>query len=112
MGAAPIDEGRHLTRLLVIIGLTAVAQLVVMAAIGWRTPGASLVPDERERRIMDRGASRAYTLLTTGILVLVFGAWLGWNGFVLINALVFLYLAADVVRILSELRMHRSRLTG
>jgi hypothetical protein len=90
-------------RQLVLFGVTAVLQLLIMG-IGYlllsrqapdeaRTP-----PDERDRAIMQRSMSVAYYVLMTGTglvgIVMAFNA----SGWKIIHAAIFMIVAAEVVR--------------
>lgn len=91
----------------VIIGLTVIL-VVGHAVIAIAKPSeASDTMDERERAIRGHASAAAYELLSLG-LVLVLGASLFyWNTFIVVNGVLFVFVLADCVRYILEIRSYR-----
>ena len=106
-GAAPLDEGLFAARMLENAVASIAIQLASVAVLARRDPDPVFTPDEREQWFEYRGASRAYQVISIGILVVVVGNFLAWSRFAIVNAVVLIYLLSEAMKIVTELSLLR-----
>ena len=106
-GAAALDEGLFAARMLEIMVASIALQLASVAVLARRDPDPAFVPDEREQLFEYRGASRAYQVISIGILVVVAGNFLAWSRFAIVNAVVLIFLLSEAMKIGIELSLLR-----
>ncbi len=62
-----------------------------------------MMPDEREHRIESRGIAISYHLLCTGVILTIGAAWLGWNAIFVVHFIAFVFILAEITRIVVEI---------
>lgn len=82
-----------------------VAAIIVFAI---RRPGeAGAGPDERERQIERSAGNAAYTLLAIGLVNVIIGSYLGWTKFETVNAVLAVFVFAEMSRYALEIFAYR-----
>ena len=99
-GAAAMSIGRLVA--VMIGGLILMIVAVVIVALLNRGKG-TMVPDEREHRIESRGITISYHMLCTGVVMTIGAAWLGWNAVIIMHILAFVFIMAEMSRLVVEL---------
>lgn len=103
MGA--IDEGLFFGRMVFAVVVGVIVQVAAIAVIAIQSPkDANVNPDERERLIEYRGSFAAYNVVAFGTVTIIGGSYFGWTKFGVVNALLFVFLAAEVVKGAIEIR--------
>ena len=107
--AAGAPDERYLLALTipVVIWLTIVTVIahIVVAVLNPREARTNL--DERERKIAADAIRWAYGLVSIGIFGVILGSALLWNTFFVVNALLFVFIAAESLRYALELAAYR-----
>jgi hypothetical protein len=86
----------------ILVGL--VLMIVVVSAVAiWNRRSGSMMPDEREHQIEKRGFVISYHLLCAGVLLTLAGAWWGWTATILVHVLTFMFLLAELTRVVVEI---------
>jgi hypothetical protein len=86
----------------IIIGLIIMIVVVTIVAIANRGEG-DMRPDEREHRIESRGFMISYHMLCTGVILTIGAAWLGWSAIIVIHLLAFIFIMAEMTRVMVEI---------
>lgn len=86
----------------IVVGLVVMIIAVAAVAVLNRRDG-TINPDEREHRIESRGFTISYHMLSTGVMLTIGGAWLGWSAIVVIHVLAFAFILAEMTRIMVEI---------
>ena len=82
-----------------------VAVLVALAIARPKEAGAGL--DEREQAIERRAGSAAYTLLAIGLVNVVVASFFGWSKFMTVNAVIAVFVLAELFRYVTEILAFR-----
>lgn len=82
-----------------------VAAIVVLAI--HRPKEAEASPDERERHIERSAGSIAHTLLAIGLVNVIVGSYAGWSKFATVNAVLAVFILAELVRYAVEIFAYR-----
>ena len=82
-----------------------VAAIVVFAIRRPQEAGAA--PDERERQIERSAGNAAYTLLAIGLVNVIIGSYFGWSKFETVNAVLAVFVFAEVSRYAIEIFAYR-----
>jgi biotin transporter BioY len=98
--AASMSIGRLVTVL--FWGLIILIIAVVAVSLLNRREG-TMVPDEREHRIESRGITFSYHMLCTGVIMTIGAAWLGWSLVMIVHILAFVFIMAEMSRLVVEL---------
>ena len=82
----------------VIIAITVihVAAISVIAILEPREADAPL--DERERAIKHRATASAYEILSVGLVLIIGGSLFFWNTYLVVNAILLLFIVAESIR--------------
>ncbi len=86
----------------IIVGLVVMIIAVSVVAVVNRRDG-TMMPDEREHRIESRGIVLSYHMLCTGVILVIGGAWFGWNSLVVIHVLAFAFILSEMTRVIVEI---------
>lgn len=100
-----IDEGLFFGRMIFAVIAGVVVQVAAIAAIAILNPKeANAKRDERERVLQHRGTAAAYFVLSFGTVTIVGGSYFDWTKFAVVNAFLFVFLLAEIVRGAVEIR--------
>ena len=95
---APDEPGLLALMIPAIVAVTIINIVANVAVAVWKPGEAKSGMDERERGIAHRGAARGYVLLQIGVIMVIVGSFFSWNPFLIVNALVFVLIAAETAR--------------
>lgn len=82
-----------------------VAALIAFAVVTPDEAAGGL--DERERTIERSAGSAAYTFLAVGLVSVILGSYAGWSKFTTVNAVLLVFVAAEISRYLIEILAYR-----
>ena len=99
-GAASMSIGRLVAFMIGSLIIMIVA--VVIVALLNRGEG-TMNPDEREHRIESRGFTISYHMLCTGVIFTIGAAWLGWSAVIIVHIVAFVFIMAEMSRLVVEL---------
>jgi phosphate/sulfate permease len=99
-GDASLSIGRLVAFMMGSMILMIVA--VAIVALLNRHQG-TMAPDEREHRIESRGITISYHMLCTGVIMTIGAAWLGWSLVTTVHILAFVFIMAEMSRLVVEL---------
>jgi|CXWL01.1.fsa_nt_gi hypothetical protein len=103
-----IDEGLFFGRMVFAVIVGVAVQVAAIIVIAIQNPKeASADADERERLIEYRGSFAAYNIIAFGVVTIIGGSYFGWTRFAVVNALLFVFLVAEVVKGAIEIRGFR-----
>ena len=109
--ALPDGPAREMDFLWLAAGATIATIVIHVAAIvvfAVRQPGeAGAGPDERERQIERSAGNAAYTLLAIGLVNIVIGSYFGWSKFETVNAVLAVFVFAEMSRYAFEIFAYR-----
>jgi hypothetical protein len=109
--ALPDGPAREMDFLWLAAGATIATIVIHVAAIivfAVRQPGeAGAGPDERERQIERSAGNAAYTLLAIGLVNIVIGSYFGWSKFETVNAVLAVFVFAEMSRYALEIFAYR-----
>ena len=91
----------------VVIWLTIVTVVAHVVVAALNPSEVSTALDERERMIAANATRWAYGLLSVGIFGVITGSAFYWSTFFVVNALLFVFIAAESVRYALELAAYR-----
>lgn len=95
-------------RLLLAAVVSLVIQVGGIIAVAAANPKeATINPDERDLQIERRAITWAYHIMWVGLFGVVIGAYLGWNMLITLNAVMFVFLIAEIVRCSLEIAAYR-----
>jgi Na+/H+ antiporter NhaD/arsenite permease-like protein len=107
--AAGAPDERYLLAMtipvVILLTIITVVAHVVVAMLNPRDVRTDL--DERERKIAADATRWAYSLLCIGIFGVIVGSAFLWNTFFVVNALLFVFIAAESTRYALELAAYR-----
>jgi hypothetical protein len=84
------------------VGLVIGVVAVIVLALLTRKEG-TMRPDERERGIESRGFVISYHMLCTGVVLTIGAAWLGLSLAIVIHVLAFVFILAEMNRLVVEI---------
>ena len=87
---------------------TIVIHVAALSVFAIRRPKeAEAAPDERERQIERNAGNAAYTLLAIGLVNIVIGSYFGWTKFETVNAVLAVFVFAEISRYSLEIFAYR-----
>ena len=102
------DRPQLMFVLLPVIGALTVIHVVAHVAVALINPKeAHAELDERGRAIGHRASARAYNILCVGIFGVITASFFWWNSFVIVNALLFVFILAETARYGLEIAAYR-----
>lgn len=88
--------------------VTIVIHVAALSVFAIRRPKeAEAAPDERERQIERNAGNAAYTLLAVGLVNIVIGSYFGWTKFETVNAVLAVFVFAEISRYALEIFAYR-----
>ena len=100
-----IDERLFFGRVVFAVIVGVAMQVAAIAAIAILNPKeANAKRDERERLLQYRGTAVAYFTLSFGTVAVLGGSYFGWTKFAVVNAVLFVFLLAEIARSAVEIR--------